>query len=97
MNFQIGPSGNDIAFHFNPRFEEGGYVVCNTKQKGCWGPEERKMEMPIQMGNPFEFCFLVQTLDFKVSRTSSPLLPGACPSALEGYRHSESPEQSIIR
>lgn len=69
MNFQVGPSDNDIAFHFNPRFEEGGYVVCNTKQKGCWGPEERKMQMPFQMGNPFEIIFLVQSSDFKVRAT----------------------------
>lgn len=67
MNFQSGFSGNDIAFHFNPRFEEGGYVVCNTKQNGQWGPEERKMQMPFQKGMPFELCFLVQRSDFKVS------------------------------
>ncbi|XP_017650702.1 galectin-9 isoform X2 [Nannospalax galili] len=66
VNFQTGFSGNDIAFHFNPRFEEGGYVVCNTKQKGSWGSEERKMQMPFQKGVPFELCFLVQRSDFKV-------------------------------
>lgn len=66
VNFQTGSSDNDIAFHFNPRFEEGGYVVCNTKQHGCWGPEERKMQMPFQRGNPFELCFLVQSSAFKV-------------------------------
>lgn len=66
VNFQTGYSGNDIAFHFNPRFDEGGYVVCNTKQKGQWGPEERKMQMPFKKGKPFELCFLVQRSDFKV-------------------------------
>ncbi|XP_028614998.1 galectin-9 isoform X2 [Grammomys surdaster] len=66
VNFQTGYSGNDIAFHFNPRFEEGGYVVCNTKQNGQWGPEERKMQMPFGKGMPFELCFLVQRSDFKV-------------------------------
>ncbi|XP_045745417.1 galectin-9 isoform X3 [Mirounga angustirostris] len=65
VNFHSGYSDNDIAFHFNPRFEEGGYVVCNTKQNGCWGPEERKMHMPFQIGNPFELCFLVDSWDFK--------------------------------
>ena len=74
MNFHSGPSDNDIAFHFNPRFEEGGYVVCNTKQNGCWGPEERKMHMPFQMGNPFELCFLVDSYNFKV-RSGPPRLP----------------------
>ncbi|XP_007183972.1 galectin-9 isoform X2 [Balaenoptera acutorostrata] len=66
VNFQSGYSDNDIAFHFNPRFEDGGYVVCNTKQKGSWGPEERKMQMPFQRGCPFELCFLVQSSEFKV-------------------------------
>ncbi|KAL1779031.1 galectin-9 isoform X1 [Sigmodon hispidus] len=66
VNFQIGDSGDDIAFHFNPRFEDGGYVVCNTKENGYWGPEERKMEMPFEKARPFELCFVVQNLDFKV-------------------------------
>ena len=75
MNFQTGFSDQDIAFHFNPRFEEGGYVVCNTKQKGSWGAEERKMQMPLQKGNPFELHFLVQSMEFQVSRNSPPSLP----------------------
>ncbi|KAL1785131.1 galectin-9 isoform X2 [Sigmodon hispidus] len=66
VNFQIGDSGDDIAFHFNPRFEDGGYVVCNTKENGYWGPEERRMEMPFEKARPFELCFVVQNLDFKV-------------------------------
>nr|3WV6_A Chain A, Galectin-9 [Homo sapiens]3WV6_B Chain B, Galectin-9 [Homo sapiens] len=66
VNFQTGFSGNDIAFHFNPRFEDGGYVVCNTRQNGSWGPEERKTHMPFQKGMPFDLCFLVQSSDFKV-------------------------------
>ncbi|XP_057571585.1 galectin-9 isoform X2 [Hippopotamus amphibius kiboko] len=67
VNFQTGYNDNDIAFHFNPRFENGGYVVCNTKQRGSWGPEERKMQIPFQRGNPFELCFLVQSSEFKVT------------------------------
>ncbi|XP_026986176.1 galectin-9 isoform X8 [Sagmatias obliquidens] len=68
VNFQTGHNDNDIALHFNPRFEEGGYVVCNTKQKGSWGAEERKMQMPFQRGCPFELCFLVQSSEFKPPR-----------------------------
>uniref|UniRef100_A0A8C6D335 Galectin n=1 Tax=Moschus moschiferus TaxID=68415 RepID=A0A8C6D335_MOSMO len=66
VNLQTGYNDNDIAFHFNPRFEEGGYVVCNTKQRGSWGPEERKMQMPFQRGSSFELCFHVQSSEFKV-------------------------------
>ena len=85
MNFQMGMSDtNNIAFHFNPRFEEGGYVVCNTKQRGSWGPEERKMQMPFQRGGSFELCFQVQSSEFRVSR-NSPLFPSAaCPAATSG-------------
>ncbi|KAM5308396.1 galectin-9-like isoform 2-T2 [Glossophaga mutica] len=67
VNFQTGLSDQDIAFHFNPRFKEGEYVVCNTKQKGSWGTEEKKMEMPFEKGNPFEVRFLVQSMEFQVS------------------------------
>nr|XP_012596253.1 galectin-9 [Microcebus murinus] len=71
VNLKTGFSDNDIAFHFNPRFENGGYVVCNTKQQGCWGPEERVGHMPFQKGSPFELCFLVQSSDFKVTVNGS--------------------------
>ncbi|KAM9005287.1 galectin-9 isoform X3 [Sarcophilus harrisii] len=66
VNFQCGFTGNNIAFHFNPRFENGGFVVCNTKQFGSWGPEERKMQMPFQKGTPFEIRFQVQNEAFNV-------------------------------
>ncbi|KAJ1071580.1 PREDICTED: galectin-9 isoform X1 [Capra hircus] len=66
VNLQTGYNDHDIAFHFNPRFEEGGYVVCNTKQRGSWGPEERKMQMPFQRGGSFELCFQVQSSEFRV-------------------------------
>nr|CAI9701431.1 unnamed protein product [Rangifer tarandus platyrhynchus] len=57
---------SEIAFHFNPRFEGSRYVVCNMKQLGNWGPEEKKMQMPFQKGSPFEICFEVERSAFKV-------------------------------
>ncbi|XP_068835201.1 galectin-9-like [Capricornis sumatraensis] len=72
VNFQMGFSDmNNIAFHFNPRFEEGGYVVCNTKQLGNWGPEEKKIQMPFQKGSLFEICFKVDRSAFKVTVNGS--------------------------
>uniref|UniRef100_A0A6I8N9Q1 Galectin n=1 Tax=Ornithorhynchus anatinus TaxID=9258 RepID=A0A6I8N9Q1_ORNAN len=59
VNLQCGGNDEDIAFHFNPRFEDGNYVVCNTKEKDKWGKEERKMKMPFQKGLPFEIRILV--------------------------------------
>ncbi|XP_042111386.1 galectin-9-like [Ovis aries] len=71
VNFQRGYNDREIDFHFNPRFEEGGYVVCNMKQLGNWGPEERKMQMPFQKGSPFEICFEVDSSVFKVTVNGS--------------------------
>ena len=92
MNFQRGYNDREIAFHFNPRFEEGGYVVCNTKQLGNWGPEERKMQMPFQKGSLFEICFEVDSSAFKVSG-NSPLLSCLFPSPI---RCCEQPLNSLV-
>ncbi|KAF5916123.1 hypothetical protein HPG69_003197, partial [Diceros bicornis minor] len=70
----IGRSDNDIAFHFNPRFKEGGYMVCNTKQQGRWGREERKTHLPLQRGSPFELSFLVRRWHFQNTR-AAPVQP----------------------
>ena len=81
MNFQMDYNDHEIAFHFIPRFEEGRYVVCNTKQLGKWGPEERKMQMPFQKGSSFEICFEVDSSTFKVSG-SAPLFSSLLPSPI---------------
>nr|XP_045366797.1 galectin-4 isoform X1 [Camelus bactrianus] len=46
INFKVGSSG-DLALHINPRLNEG-VVVRNSRLKGSWGPEERKLSY-----NPF--------------------------------------------
>uniref|UniRef100_F7G6K8 Galectin n=1 Tax=Ornithorhynchus anatinus TaxID=9258 RepID=F7G6K8_ORNAN len=71
VNLQCGGNDEDIAFHFNPRFEDGNYVVCNTKEKDKWGKEERKMKMPFQKGLPFEIRILVQSSSFLVTVNGS--------------------------
>ncbi|XP_069459037.1 galectin-9-like isoform X1 [Ovis canadensis] len=72
VNFQTGISDtNNIAFHFNPRFDGGGYVVCNTRQQGNWGSEAKKMQMPFQKGSEFEICFDVDRSSFKVTVNGS--------------------------
>ncbi|XP_070338829.1 galectin-9B-like isoform X2 [Equus asinus] len=73
VNFQTGRSDDDIAFHFNPQFEEGGYLVCNTKEKGRWGQEE-KTHLPFQRRSPFELSFLVLSSCFQVMLNGSPFV-----------------------
>ncbi|XP_051265544.1 galectin-3 isoform X2 [Dicentrarchus labrax] len=50
--------GNDIAFHINPRFCEGGkqVLVRNHKLGERWGSEERDLKgpFPFALGSPFE-------------------------------------------
>ncbi|CAJ0968721.1 unnamed protein product [Ranitomeya imitator] len=67
VNFQCGPCDtDDIAFHFNPRFDQKT-VVCNTMQNKNWGTEEVKSELPFYWGLPFELRILVTSLNYKVS------------------------------
>ncbi|KAM4853464.1 galectin-3 isoform 1-T2 [Thomomys bottae] len=61
--------GNDVAFHFNPRFKENNnrVIVCNTKVDNCWGKEERQAVFPFEGGKPFKIQVLVEPDYFKVA------------------------------
>ncbi|XP_072464431.1 galectin-4 isoform X2 [Notamacropus eugenii] len=70
VNFAL--SGDDIAFHFNPRFDGWDKVVLNSKQGGRWGSEERKNSMPFHKGSAFELVFTVTNEHYKVVVNGSP-------------------------
>ncbi|XP_064603678.1 uncharacterized protein LOC135469083 [Liolophura sinensis] len=57
LNFQCDPSGDEIAYHFNPRHSDEA-VVRNSKIGGDWGDEERDIpHFPFHPGNFFDmFC-----------------------------------------
>ncbi|XP_069371112.1 galectin-3 [Paralichthys olivaceus] len=69
--------GNDIAFHINPRFDEGGkqVVVRNHKLGERWGPEERDLKgpFPFAPGSPFEMKILCTQEAFRVAVNNIPL------------------------
>lgn len=49
--------GHDIAFHFNPRFNEENrqVIVCNSMIQNNWGKEERTSpRFPFEAGKPFK-------------------------------------------
>jgi len=51
--------GADVAFHFNPRFDQRE-AVRNSCQGGGWGGEEKQGGFPLQPGQQFEIqivCF----------------------------------------
>uniref|UniRef100_A0A3Q1GES1 Galectin n=1 Tax=Acanthochromis polyacanthus TaxID=80966 RepID=A0A3Q1GES1_9TELE len=69
--------GNDIAFHINPRFSEGGkqVVVRNHKLGERWGTEERDLKgpFPFALGSPFEMKVLCTPEAFRVAVNNIPL------------------------
>ncbi|XP_077167423.1 galectin-9 isoform X2 [Paroedura picta] len=70
INFQCGSAKvpqPDIAFHFNPRFDEGGCMVWNSFERGSWQHEERQSSMPFHKGHPFEIRFLVKSSSYMVA------------------------------
>ncbi|XP_045143568.1 galectin-3-like [Echinops telfairi] len=68
--------GNDVAFHFNPRFNEDNrkVIVCNTKQDNIWGKEERQSVFPFESGKPFKIQVLAEGGHFKVAVNDAHLL-----------------------
>ncbi|XP_044133075.1 galectin-9-like [Bufo gargarizans] len=65
---------NDIAFHFNPRFNEGNVIVCNTMQHKNWGSEERRHNMPFQRNTYFDIAIQVLGHAFQVTVNGQHLL-----------------------
>ncbi|KAK7487135.1 hypothetical protein BaRGS_00021630 [Batillaria attramentaria] len=61
INLQCGPDNesDDIAFHFNPRFDEQ-VVVRNTRDGGDWGDEERDQPcFPFEPEDQFELALVM--------------------------------------
>ncbi|NXK81504.1 LEG3 protein, partial [Amazona guildingii] len=69
--------GNDIAFHFNPRFNEDKrkVIVCNSMFHNHWGKEERTApRFPFEAGKPFKIQILCEADHFKVAVNDAHLL-----------------------
>lgn len=65
----IGHSAEDIALHFNPRFDAHGdqrTIVCNSFQGGNWCEELRESNFPFNQNEDFQarhktFIYLNET------------------------------------
>lgn len=56
----------DVAFHFNPRFDQNS-IVRNTLVNGCWGAEERHANgFPFAPGKMFDIKILCESDCYKV-------------------------------
>ncbi|KAJ6657470.1 hypothetical protein lerEdw1_002405 [Lerista edwardsae] len=65
----LGKDCDNQMLHFNPRFDCHGdvnTVVCNSKQDGIWGEEERYTNFPFQQGDKFQVSFTFDASEVKV-------------------------------
>ncbi|XP_077773489.1 galectin-3 isoform X2 [Podarcis muralis] len=69
--------GNDIALHFNPRFNEDGrkVIVCNTMLQNTWGKEDRTApRFPFEAGKPFKIQILCEADHLKIAINDAHLM-----------------------
>ncbi|MBN3323436.1 LEG1 protein, partial [Atractosteus spatula] len=69
FSINIGHSENDLALHFNPRFNAHGdshTIVCNSRQGGAWGSEQRESVFPFQAGETFKVYITHNNDSFQV-------------------------------
>lgn len=53
----LGKDSDNLCLHFNPRFNMHGdanTIVCNSKDGGAWGTEQRESAFPFQPGSVME-------------------------------------------
>jgi len=64
-------NGADVAFHFNPRFDQRE-AVRNSCQGGAWGPEEKQGGFPLQPGQQFEIQIICFPEHYQVNCNGQP-------------------------
>nr|WRW53334.1 galectin-3 [Pampus argenteus] len=77
ITVDLSTTSEDVAFHFNPRFNESGrkVIVRNTRLGKKWGKEERELQnFPFVHGQPFEIKIMCTNREFKVAVNNSHLL-----------------------
>ncbi|XP_066217351.1 galectin-1 [Saccopteryx leptura] len=65
----LGKDGNNVGLHFNPRFNVYGdinTIVCNSKNDGTWGTEQRESDFPFQPGTVTEVCISLDQADLTI-------------------------------
>lgn len=59
-------AGEDTAFHFNPRFDEGTVVRNSKTEEEGWGEEERDGGMPFKPTQAFHLLLIPETKRYAV-------------------------------
>ncbi|NWW05432.1 LEG2 protein, partial [Oreocharis arfaki] len=65
FSINLGSSSRDLAFHFNPRFNES-VIVCNSKCSNVWQTEDRDCHLPFFRGCTVKFFIEMLSDKFRV-------------------------------
>lgn len=66
----LGKDSDNLCLHFNPRFNMHGdanTIVCNSKDGGAWGTEQRESAFPFQPGSVMEVCISFDKADLTIT------------------------------
>ncbi|XP_072512099.1 galectin-1-like [Notamacropus eugenii] len=65
----LGKDELNLALHFNPRFnacDDTNTIICNSRQEGSWGTEQRETNFPFLPGTKVEVCMTFEGSQFIV-------------------------------
>ncbi|NXQ53944.1 LEG2 protein, partial [Anthoscopus minutus] len=65
FSINLGCSSRDLAFHFNPCFNES-VIVCNSKCSDSWQTEHRDHHLPFFRGSTVKFFIEMLSDKFRV-------------------------------
>ncbi|XP_051898800.1 galectin-4-like [Pristis pectinata] len=78
FSFNLGKDDNNLALHFNPRFDEGdGVLVTNNRVNGVWQTEQRDFNFPFKKGEKFQLVikFLGEKFEIVLPDCSKVIFP----------------------
>ncbi|KFQ17656.1 Galectin-2, partial [Merops nubicus] len=65
FSINLGCSSSDLAFHFNPRFNES-VIVCNSRCSGAWEAEHRDDHLCFSKGSTVKIAIEMLADKFEV-------------------------------
>ncbi|CAI4231710.1 unnamed protein product [Auanema sp. JU1783] len=78
-------TGDDIALHFNPRFNEGAIITNHTVSEH-WQHEGKSDSLPFEHGKAYTLEFVSADTEIHVYLNGNSLLSYSTPYALEDVR-----------
>ncbi|XP_074082990.1 galectin-1-like isoform X2 [Macrotis lagotis] len=69
FRLNLGKDEHNLALHFNPRFnacDDTNTIICNSRQEGIWGTEQREANFPFLPGTTVEVSVTFEGSQFTV-------------------------------